>query len=83
VATLELEGLGEDTRSVFASATDLGNGLERPLRVVHEEGRAIVRYENCPPRTLLRAYWPLLRVANEVTTLSPGEPVLTRSPRPS
>jgi hypothetical protein len=60
-AEVVLEGLGGDATSVFASATDLGTGLERPLPVERSGDHVVVRYAMCPPRTLLRAYWPLRR----------------------
>ncbi len=60
VCRLEVHGL--DGSEPFASATDLGTGLERPLTLKPVEGGGVVaRYEHCPPRTLLRIYWPLLR----------------------
>jgi hypothetical protein len=77
LCTLELDGLGAGVGQVFASATDLGNGLERPLRVEIDGSRAIVRYDNCPPRTLLRAYWPLIRLAPGAATQ-----VAAAAPRP-
>lgn len=58
-AELRVEGLGRAARQVFASATDLGTGLERPLEVEARSKDAVrIRYEACPPRTLIRAYWP-------------------------
>lgn len=60
VAELELSGLGERSASAFASATDLGTGLERPLGLRRNGGDVVAaRLENCPARTLLRIYWPL------------------------
>ncbi|HZO14998.1 MAG TPA: metallophosphoesterase [Polyangiaceae bacterium] len=59
-AELIIEGLGE-APTVFASATDLGTGLERPLPIEAYEGGVALRYGACPPRTLLRIYWPLQR----------------------
>ncbi|MEM1415944.1 MAG: metallophosphoesterase [Myxococcota bacterium] len=43
----------------FASAVDVGTGLERPVKVQHEHGQVRVSLEPCPARTLLRFYWPL------------------------
>jgi hypothetical protein len=66
-ARLEVTGLGQVAQSAFASATDLGTGLERPLRVDRcsdenndrEETKVCAEIEDCPARTLLRIYWPL------------------------
>jgi 3',5'-cyclic AMP phosphodiesterase CpdA len=48
-------------RGAFASETDLGTGLQRPLALAADstDDRAIVRYRACPARTLIRVYWPL------------------------
>ena len=45
----------------FASAIDLGNGMERPLPLSPESTphRALLEYPDCPARTLLRVHWPL------------------------
>lgn len=63
-AELQVSGLGPLARSAFASTTDLGTGLERPvdLRRDVEEGSVIVSAHDCPSRTLLRVYWPLERM---------------------
>jgi hypothetical protein len=60
-ARLELAGLGAGTAAAFASATDLGTGQERPLRLKRgtREGAVLAEIEDCPARTLLRIYWPL------------------------
>lgn len=60
-ARLELRGLGERAAAAFASATDLGTGLERPLVLSRGEADSGVAAQllNCPARTLLRIYWPL------------------------
>jgi 3',5'-cyclic AMP phosphodiesterase CpdA len=60
-AELELIGLGERIGAAFASATDLGTGLERPLTLKRgaNEDAVVARLEDCPARTLLRIYWPL------------------------
>ncbi|HVY31365.1 MAG TPA: metallophosphoesterase [Polyangiaceae bacterium] len=60
-ATLELVGLGAAASAAFASATDLGTGLERPLRLERGaiDGSVVAELEDCPARTLLRIYWPL------------------------
>jgi hypothetical protein len=63
-ARLEVRGLPEVPGGPFASATDLGTGLERPIRLerLSEPGSAVVQVADCPPRTLLRVYWRLERV---------------------
>ena len=60
-ATLEVRGLPEVVGGAFASATDLGTGLERPIRLerLDQPGAAMVQIADCPPRTLLRIYWRL------------------------
>lgn len=60
-AALELAGLGRRAESAFASATDLGTGLERPLKLRRggAEGSVSALLDDCPARTLLRIYWPL------------------------
>ncbi len=58
---LVVEGLGQAAHTAFATATDLGMGLEQPLPCrVDEERRVVVTMADCPPRTLLSVYWPLL-----------------------
>lgn len=63
VAQLTVRGLGDAALDAFASATDLGTGLERPVAL--ERGSSadeiFVRTLRCPPRTLLRIYWRLDR----------------------
>ncbi|HKY36361.1 MAG TPA: metallophosphoesterase [Polyangiaceae bacterium] len=65
VARLELHGLPDAGRKAFASATDLGTGLERPLPLTRLDGdqAAVVEVRDCPARTLLRIYWRLDRGA--------------------
>jgi hypothetical protein len=48
-------------RGGFASETDLGTGLERPLRRSpgSTDDALVIDYPECPPRTLIRVYWPL------------------------
>jgi 3',5'-cyclic AMP phosphodiesterase CpdA len=58
VARLVFEHRGLDARP-FASATDLVTGRERPVSLARTGERAELLYEDCPPRTLLRIYWPL------------------------
>lgn len=60
-ATLEMIGLGRRAQAAFASATDLGTGLERPLVLQRNgaEGGVAACLDDCPARTLLRIYWPL------------------------
>ncbi|HMJ14668.1 MAG TPA: hypothetical protein VK524_24825, partial [Polyangiaceae bacterium] len=62
LASLRVSGLDRSAASAFASATDLGTGLERPIGLEHAAtGEVRTSYESCPPRTLLRIYWPLDR----------------------
>jgi 3',5'-cyclic AMP phosphodiesterase CpdA len=60
-ASLELVGLGERAPAAFASATDLGTGLERPMVLQRggPDGGVTAQLDDCPARTLLRIYWPL------------------------
>jgi 3',5'-cyclic AMP phosphodiesterase CpdA len=44
----------------FGSVTDLSTGRERPLRVEPSEDAWTVHAGPCPPRGLLRLYWPLV-----------------------
>jgi hypothetical protein len=54
-------GAPKALRGAFASETDLGTGLQQPLALAPESNDdvVVVRYRDCPPRTLLRVYWPL------------------------
>jgi len=63
LARLEVSGIGAQASDAFASATDLGTGLEKPMRVERNEAAGTVTFEHpaCPPRTLLRIYWQLRR----------------------
>lgn len=60
-ATLSITGLGNRSSDCFASITDLGTGLEEPLRAnPSEAGDSVaVTVAPCAPRALLRIYWPL------------------------
>jgi hypothetical protein len=50
----------DDTISApFASITDLTTGRESPADVHADDGTWTVTADACPPRTLLRIYWPL------------------------
>jgi 3',5'-cyclic AMP phosphodiesterase CpdA len=62
-ARLELRGLSDAGRKAFGSATDLGTGLERPLRLERLESpdTTVAEIHDCPARTLLRIYWRLER----------------------
>jgi hypothetical protein len=57
-ARLSIEGI-EQPEMAFASATDLGSGLERPLQLQRRAGKVIVELLDCPPRTWIRVRWPL------------------------
>jgi hypothetical protein len=61
-ARLEVRGLGSAAMRAFASATDLGSGLERPRPLERNaDGALVLDYPSCPARQLLRIYWPLSR----------------------
>ena len=60
-ARLVVHGLGEAARDAFASATDLGTGMERPMHLTRNADGVVVDHPSCPPRTLLRIYWRLQR----------------------
>ena len=62
-ARIELRGLPEAASRAFASATDLGTGLERPVPLRRDNGdnTAVAEVFDCPARTLLRIYWRLER----------------------
>jgi 3',5'-cyclic AMP phosphodiesterase CpdA len=60
-ATLRLARAGAEGIQPFASATDLTTGRERPIAVTSTEEEWTVSAETCPPRSLLRMYWPLAR----------------------
>ena len=62
-ARLEVRGIGDRAGDAFASATDLGTGLEKPMRVQRDRAAGSVTLEHpaCPPRTLLRIYWQLVQ----------------------
>jgi hypothetical protein len=63
VARLELRGVPARGGNGFASATDLGTGLERPVPLDRRDrpDTAVVEISDCPPRTLLRIYWRMER----------------------
>lgn len=71
LAMLSISGLQAWAQLAFASAVELSTGLERPLAVDREDGRVSVRLQHCPPRTLLRIYWPLFRSVSE-RCVTPG-----------
>jgi len=59
---LEIRGAGTGAlHGAFASETDLGTGLQKPLRLSPRSTRetALIECDDCPPRTLIRIYWPL------------------------
>jgi hypothetical protein len=60
-AELSIEGLAHATSTAFATTTDLGIGLDQPVPTRSDDGVVQVTVPDCPPRTLLRAYWPLRR----------------------
>jgi hypothetical protein len=58
-ATLRLDRSNVGGLEPFASVTDLSTGRERPIRVQTDGVGWTAVVEACPPRTLLRLYWPL------------------------
>lgn len=61
-AVVRLAGLDGLAADAFASATDLGTGLERPVPLEHEPNGVVrLEYIDCPARTLLTIRWPLAR----------------------
>ena len=75
-ARLVLEAPQRILEEGFASAIDVGTGLERPVRVSREGGEISVALRPCPARTLLRFYWPLdgLRPRRVLSTHAPSVP---------
>ena len=58
-ARLVLEAPERILEASFASAIDVGTGLERPVSAVREGDTVRVALRPCPARTLLRTSWPL------------------------
>jgi 3',5'-cyclic AMP phosphodiesterase CpdA len=58
-ATLRLAQSGAPGLEPFGSTTDLTTGRERPAPVHLEGDHWVIVAPECPPRTLLRLYWPL------------------------
>jgi hypothetical protein len=59
---LEVRGGGTGAlRGAFASETDLGTGLQQPVQLAagSTDDTVVIEYPDCPPRTLIRVYWPL------------------------
>jgi 3',5'-cyclic AMP phosphodiesterase CpdA len=59
--TLSLSGAQVRSLAPFGSVTDLATGRERPAPIEAAPGEWRVSVVDCPPRTLLRIYWPLAR----------------------
>jgi 3',5'-cyclic AMP phosphodiesterase CpdA len=59
--TLSLAGAHAQDLAPFGSVTDLATGRERPAPVEAGATEWRVSVVDCPPRTLLRIYWPLAR----------------------
>jgi 3',5'-cyclic AMP phosphodiesterase CpdA len=59
--TLSLAGDHAQGLAPFGSVTDLATGRERPAPIERAEAEWRVSVVDCPPRTLLRIYWPLAR----------------------
>jgi 3',5'-cyclic AMP phosphodiesterase CpdA len=60
-ATLRLACTDGAMLEPFGSVTDLTIGRERPTTVAVASDHWTVTWESCPPRSLLRIYWPLAR----------------------
>ncbi len=58
-ATLSLARTGAVGVEPFGSVTDLTIGRERPVKVVAAKDHWTLAAESCPPRSLLRIYWPV------------------------
>jgi hypothetical protein len=58
-ARLSLERPKTGCMLPFASIADLSTGRERPASLVTTEEGWVLSLSGCPPRTLLRIYWPL------------------------
>ena len=58
-ATLRLAQRNASGLEPFGSVTDLTTGRERPVTVSIERDQWLIACETCPPRSLLRIYWPL------------------------
>jgi DNA repair exonuclease SbcCD nuclease subunit len=60
-AIVRLDRSGPGQLEAFGSLTDLTTGRERPAVVEASADRWTVTIQDCPPRSLLRIYWPLAR----------------------
>jgi 3',5'-cyclic AMP phosphodiesterase CpdA len=58
-ATLRLARTGAANLEPFGSVTDLTTGRERPVAIRIEDDHWTIASDACPPRALLRIYWPL------------------------
>jgi hypothetical protein len=58
ILSLSRDGVGDT--DPFGSMTDLSTGRERPLPVEASASAWTIRADACPPRGLLRLYWPLV-----------------------
>ncbi|MFI5300413.1 MAG: metallophosphoesterase family protein [Polyangiales bacterium] len=59
--SLSARQLPELLKEAFGSVTDLNTGRETPARLTRSDAAVTMNLENCPPRSLLRIYWPLPR----------------------
>ncbi len=60
-ATLRLAQRNASSLEPFGSVTDLTTGRERPVTMSVEREQWSIACDVCPPRSLLRIYWPLGR----------------------
>jgi 3',5'-cyclic AMP phosphodiesterase CpdA len=58
-ATLRLAQRNASSLEPFGSVTDLTTGRERPVTMSVEREQWSIACDACPPRSLLRIYWPL------------------------
>jgi 3',5'-cyclic AMP phosphodiesterase CpdA len=58
-ATLRLAQRNAGSLEPFGSVTDLTTGREHPVTMSVEGERWSIACDTCPPRSLLRIYWPL------------------------
>lgn len=67
MARLSLHGPDSLLASTFASVSDIGSGLEHPVRLEREDRRVVLTLPNAAARSLLRIYWPLEVASREST----------------
>jgi 3',5'-cyclic AMP phosphodiesterase CpdA len=58
-AQLVLRGFPEGMARPFGGVVDLTSGIEKPVALQYVHGDYILTLRQCPPRTLIRIFWPL------------------------